>query len=237
VILYLHGGGYALCSRKTHRGLTSKVAKHSGARVFAIDYRLAPEHVFPCALHDSISAYAYILATAQTDPRKVFIGGDSAGAGLALATALWLRDEGAKHGLPMPCGVGLMSPWLDLSHSLPSFESMGRYDLLRAKVIDETVISEERSHFYIRDNTFLRNPLVSPLFASATDTPLPPLLIQVGSVERLRDESLVFCLDRFPAPARVRLEVYEGMVHVFQMLARLIRVSEVAFERFGTFAR
>ncbi|KAJ3031475.1 UNVERIFIED_CONTAM: hypothetical protein HDU68_003806 [Siphonaria sp. JEL0065] len=119
VVLYLHGGGYALCSRKTHRGLTWKVAKYTKSPVLAIDYRLSPEYVFPLALHDAISAYAFL--TTNRPSSKVIIAGDSAGGGLALALALWLRDSGAQHGLSLPAGVALMSPWLDLSHSLPSF--------------------------------------------------------------------------------------------------------------------
>ncbi|TPX78716.1 hypothetical protein CcCBS67573_g00085 [Chytriomyces confervae] len=229
-VLYLHGGGYALCSRKTHRSLTWKVAKNAQARVLAIDYRLAPEHVYPLALHDAVSAYTFMLRETPAD--KIVIAGDSAGAGLALATALWLRDN----KIEMPAGVALMSPWIDLSHSLPSFQHMGRFDLLREKVIDHTVISDDRSHFYVRDNSYLKNPYVSPLFASETDTPLPPILIQVGECERLRDESLVFATSNFKSNP-LQLEIYEGMVHVFQMLSTFIKISDVALERFGSFIR
>ncbi|ORY45903.1 hypothetical protein BCR33DRAFT_154810 [Rhizoclosmatium globosum] len=234
-VLYLHGGGYALCSRKTHRGLTWKVAKHAKSRVLAIDYRLAPEHVFPLALHDAISAYSFLLSNGRP-ASKIIICGDSAGGGLALALTLWLRDNGPSHNLPLPAGVILMSPWLDLSHSLPSFKN-GKFDLLREKVIDSTVITETRSHFYISDNSFLKHPLVSPLFAQENLlAPLPPLLIQVGDAERLRDESIVFATSQF-SQSPIRLEIYEGMVHVFQMLASFIKVADRAMERLGSFAQ
>ncbi|KAJ3140426.1 hypothetical protein HK100_009737 [Physocladia obscura] len=236
VVLYLHGGGYCLCSRKTHRGVTWKIAKFGKARVFAIDYRLAPEYVFPLALHDAISAYSFLRQS--YDASKIIIAGDSAGAGLALAAILWLRDYGhvQQHGLDMPGGVALMSPWLDLCHSLPSFTSNGKFDLLRTKVFDKTVITENRSHFYISDNSFLKNPLVSPLFAIENPlAPLPPMLIQVGDSERLRDESIAFA-NNFPG-SPIHLEVYEGMVHVFQMLSSFIKVADKALERLGDFVQ
>ncbi|KAI9348494.1 Alpha/Beta hydrolase protein [Obelidium mucronatum] len=234
VVLYLHGGGYALCSRKTHRGLTWKVAKHTKSPVLAIDYRLAPEHVFPLALHDAISAYSFLTRTRSAS--KVTIVGDSAGGGLALALALWLRDSGADYGLSLPAGVALMSPWLDLSHSLPSFKHNGKYDLLREKVVDTSIISDTRSHFYISDNSFLTNPLVSPLFAQEIpEKQMCPILIQVGDSERLRDESIVFAMNRF-SQSTIQLEIYEGMVHVFQMLSSFIKVADVAMERLGNFA-
>ncbi|KAJ3200466.1 hypothetical protein HDU82_008893 [Entophlyctis luteolus] len=233
IVLYLHGGGYCLCSRKTHRGITWKIAKFGKARVFAIDYRLSPEHVFPLALHDAISAIAYLQRISAEDT-KIFIAGDSAGAGLALATTLWLRDHGAEYGLRMPAGVALMSPWIDLCHSLPSFTSNQKFDLLRVKVLDDSILNENRSHFYITNNSFLKNPYVSPLFASENEEfPLPPTLIQVGDSERLRDESIAFASNFSKSP--IRLEIYEGMVHVFQMLSKFIKVADKALERLGDF--
>ncbi|KAJ3071515.1 hypothetical protein HDU98_005224 [Podochytrium sp. JEL0797] len=233
VVLYLHGGGYCLCSRKTHRGLTWKIAKFAQARVLAIDYRLSPEHVFPLALHDAISAYAFLTKTRPAS--RVIIAGDSAGGGLALALALWLRDN--THGLAQPAGVALMSPWVDLSHSMPSFHENGKFDLLREKVIDPSVITESRSHFYITDNSFITNPLVSPFFAQENPAkPMCPILIQVGDSERLRDESVMFAHTNFKS-SPIQLEIYEGMVHVFQMLGRFIKVADIAMERLGRFAQ
>jgi hypothetical protein len=107
VILYLHGGAYVVASRRTHRGITSRLAKQSDALVLVIDYRLAPEHVFPAPLVDALSAYQYILT--QFDPKQVSFVGDSAGAGLAMAMCYYCRDT---KQFPMPGSIVCMSPYV-----------------------------------------------------------------------------------------------------------------------------
>ncbi|KAI8610757.1 Alpha/Beta hydrolase protein, partial [Chytriomyces sp. MP71] len=235
VILYIHGGAYCLLSRKTHRGITWKLAKYAACRVLSIDYRLAPEHTFPLPLQDAISAYSFLVnppaGQVRYEPGNVIFMGDSAGGGLALATILWLREHGPKYGLEMPGGAGLLSPWLDLSHSMPSFRTNAAFDFLPEKVQDK-MLNEERNHYYVKNNSFLQHPLVSPFFSSP-DAPLPPLLIQIGECERLRDENLAFALARH---ASVRLELYEAMVHVFHFFSPVYPFAEVALERLGRFA-
>lgn len=135
VILYLHGGAYYMMSAETHRFLTISVSRYTESRVFgtvpcllstifvililylpvpiAINYRLAPETRFPGQLHDAVSAYMRLIVDLQIPPENIIFAGDSAGAGLALATMMYLRDE----GYPLPSGAILMSPWVDLTMS------------------------------------------------------------------------------------------------------------------------
>ncbi|KAJ3116570.1 hypothetical protein HDU96_009359 [Phlyctochytrium bullatum] len=241
---YMAAPTYILCSRKSHRGITWRVAKHSRCKVLVVDYRLAPEHVFPLALHDAISAYFYLIDPPKLDgngpqpkkykPSEVVIMGDSAGGGLSMATLLWLRDH--LDPAMMPAGGALMSPWLDLTHSMPSFK-LNTFDYLPEGSNDPLYINENRRNYYVADNSFLTNPYVSPVFAKEdTSRPLPPLYIQCGGVERLRDEILHFYSNVFTT-SKIRLEIYDDMCHVFQMLAAMLRVAEVSLQRLGTFVQ
>ncbi|CAG8486653.1 5237_t:CDS:2 [Ambispora leptoticha] len=122
VVLYLHGGAYYLCSSASVRGITYRLAQASGARILAIDYRMAPQTEFPSAVHDALAAYLYLLDPPANSeykpfkPNQIVFAGDSAGGGLAIALLLAIRDA----GLPMPAGVIGFSPWLDLTFSMPS---------------------------------------------------------------------------------------------------------------------
>src|SRR6202041_2255716 len=109
-ILYLHGGAFIAMSARTHRSLTSRLASGSAASLFALDYRLAPEHPFPAALEDAMAAYRALIA-AGAEPSRMALAGDSAGGGLALALLLALRD---RHD-PLPAAAVLFSPWTDLA--------------------------------------------------------------------------------------------------------------------------
>ncbi|KAJ3334097.1 hypothetical protein HDU76_010219 [Blyttiomyces sp. JEL0837] len=271
VVLYLHGGAYFICNRKTHRSITWRLSKQCKARLLVIDYRLSPEHLFPCALHDAISSYLYLLnptlsttTTSPTSPSQqqqqqiyhkpykpsqIVVMGDSAGGGLATAMMIWLRDYFTPgsgidrvNGLSgIPAGFGLMSPWLDLTHSMASFKLNGGFDYLPLKSHDPKYIHRDRDHYYVADNSLLTHPLVSPFYSKPTPNspPLPPVLIQCGDVERLRDEIIHFVAVNYgssPASApNLKLEIYEGMVHVFQMFAGLLGVSDFALARLGEF--
>lgn len=121
VILYLHGGGYCICSLDTHRGLAARLALAAQARLLIIDYRLAPENPFPAALEDALTAYEWLL-TQGIPANKIAIGGDSAGGGLTLASAVSLRDAGRG----LPAVLFLLSPWTDLTYS-------GEFNIERGK--------------------------------------------------------------------------------------------------------
>ncbi|KAI8852388.1 Alpha/Beta hydrolase protein [Chytridium lagenaria] len=263
VILFLHGGGFIMGSPLSHRCLTSRFAELAGAKVLAIDYRLAPEHTFPLPLHDAISAYLSLVDPPQTSlsggkpPKRyradqIFIAGDSAGGGLSLALSLWLRDYGLNASNPNPLwrqpgGIVALAPWVDLTHSQPSFRLNALIDYLPENVTDpEHIVPGVRSHAYTRTDADNIHPYVSPMFG--TDNPirltgrtdddkatlLPPTLIQVGERERLRDEGIVLAAKSF-SNSPIRLELYRDMVHVFQVFGD--PVGEVALRRAGDFIR
>lgn len=114
VMLYLHGGAYFFGSVDTHRYMLQRHARKLKGRVFAPDYRLAPQYPFPCGLQDALASYLWLLET--YDPKEIIIAGDSAGGGLALSMLVIIRDQ----GIPLPAGAILISPWVDLTHSFPS---------------------------------------------------------------------------------------------------------------------
>ncbi|KAJ3110409.1 hypothetical protein HDU96_006628 [Phlyctochytrium bullatum] len=243
VVLFLHGGGYLMGSASSHRFLTSKFAELAHARVLAIDYRLAPEHTFPLPLHDAISAYLSLVdppapapgcpQPKRYDPSQVFLAGDSAGGGLCLALALWLRDH--PRFAPPPAGIVALAPWLDLTHSQPSFRLNADLDYLPEAVTDPAhIVPGVRSHAYTPSDALNAHPYVSPVFGSDAPGALPPTLVQLGERERLRDEGIVFAAERFRR-SPVRLEVYEDQVHVFQVFGDA--VGQAALRRAGEFIR
>lgn len=130
VVLYMHGGAYVLSSRRTHRGITSRIAKYADARVFSIDYRLAPQHVFPGPLIDVLSAYQFLLKQGF-QPQNITFCGDSAGGGLSTAAMLYCRDSARmEKQIPMPGCLAVMSPYTDMTQSLPSWQVNKPYDYL-----------------------------------------------------------------------------------------------------------
>ncbi|KAF0455197.1 alpha/beta-hydrolase [Gigaspora margarita] len=137
VVFHIHGGAYCLGSAKMSRGFTSKYAELVKARVFSTNYRLAPQNQFPASLCDTVAAYLYLIDPESDagfkpiNPKKIVIVGESAGGGLALATLLFLRDA----GLPLPGGAILLSPWVDLTHSMPSFWDT---EIINADLISDT---------------------------------------------------------------------------------------------------
>ncbi|KAF5326623.1 hypothetical protein D9611_000275 [Ephemerocybe angulata] len=124
-ILFLHGGGYYFGSVDQERYSIQRLARKINGRVFAINYRLAPQYPFPCALQDALAAYLYLIRPPidcphkPVDPAHIVIAGDSAGGGLSLALLQVIRDT----GLPAPAGGLLISPWCDLTHSFPSIHT------------------------------------------------------------------------------------------------------------------
>jgi epsilon-lactone hydrolase len=223
VVLYLHGGGYCICSIDTHRAIAARVALASQASVLIIDYRLAPENPFPAALEDALAAYHWLLQQG-TPADRIAIGGDSAGGGLTLATVLSLRDSEQA----LPAALFLFSPWTDLTFSGESVRS--RRDV-------DPIFGGEGNRFgfapaYLgKENPV--NPLISPLFGNLHG--LPPVLIQVGSDEMLLDDS-VRLMDKLEATGgKVELSVWEGMWHVFQVFAPYVPEAQQAIDQLGEF--
>jgi epsilon-lactone hydrolase len=123
-VLYLHGGGYVVGSAKTHGRFAAWIAEQAGAPVHLIEYRLAPEHPYPAAVDDALAAYRALLSSGLA-PDKVAIVGDSAGAGLAIALSVRLREMGEE----MPAGIVLMGAWLDVTCSGASMEKNAKRDV------------------------------------------------------------------------------------------------------------
>ncbi|KAF0547351.1 lipase/esterase family protein [Gigaspora margarita] len=276
-------------SPESFRGLTSKYAEYAKARVFSIDYRLAPQNQFPASLCDSVAAYLYLLDPGletgfkPINPKKIVFMGKSAGGGLALATLLFLRDV----GLPLPGGAVVL---VDLTYSMPSFwdAELDKVDFIHKKlgsreigpsspVADEYITNAKalsnkiaqkkptivghpsfteipRFQLYCT-NEALAIPYVSPMLAESLGG-LPPILCQVGGLERLRDEGILFNYKAaypheyqlpsyatknfekspFKNPTKVILEVYDDMPHVWQLFT-FFKTSQVALERCGNFIK
>jgi len=203
VILYLHGGAYALGSVSVHREFLSRLAKASQIKVLAIDYRLAPEHPFPAALEDTLAAYHWLISEGY-HPTTIVIAGDSAGGGLALAALLSLRDSKA----PLPACAVCLSPWLNLSYTRETGNNNND------PVLNPAVLSTFARLY--AGQTDPRNPLISPLFADLHG--LPPMLIQAGT-----NEILIYEIEQLYEKARqagvaVELDRWPGLFHVFQIV-------------------
>jgi epsilon-lactone hydrolase len=204
-ILYFHGGGFRVGSVASHRDLIAQIALTSGCRVLAINYRLAPEHRFPAALDDALAAYSWMLDRALKSGNVAFAG-DSAGGNLVLAAMLVLRER----RLPLPVSAVLMSPWTDLAATGVSYVSRAEADPIHQR----PMILALAKH-YLGGQGDPCDPLVSPLYADLAG--LPPLLIQVGDRETALDDSVMLAEKARAAGVEVNLEVWDRMIHVFQM--------------------
>ena len=218
-MLYLHGGGYVSGSPVTHRAVTGHLAAKCRARVFAADYRLAPEHPFPAAVDDAVAAYRGLLAEGVA-PDDIVIAGDSAGGGLAVATALRLRDLQA----PLPRALAVLSPWTDLT--------------LRQLATDAPEIMlavpwlHEGADAYVA-GADAGHPLVSPVHADLRG--LPPTLIQVGGDEVLLNDSRRLFNRLRGCGVAARLEEYAGRWHVFHVHAGLLADADRALDGVARF--
>lgn len=235
-ILYLHGGGYVQGSRRTHRCVAYHLSRAAQAIVLVLDYRLAPEHPFPAALEDTLSAWEALLtdgweaAPASAVPWKqaaarMALVGDSAGGGLTLATLVSLRDR----GVPLPAAAVCLSPWTDLAGTGAS---------VTAKAGRDPVIQPAMIHDFARlylQGQDVTQPLASPLYADLTG--LPPLLIQVGSEEVLLDDSTRLADAARQAGVDVSLEVWPGMIHVWHLFAPVLAEGRQALDQAGAFLR
>ncbi|SDN41102.1 alpha/beta hydrolase [Afipia sp. GAS231] len=204
-ILYFHGGGFRIGSVTSHRDLIAQIALASGCRVLAINYRLAPEHRFPAALDDALAAYDWMLQQGLK-PANIAFAGDSAGGNLALAAMLALCDNKR----PLPAAAALMSPWTDLAATGASYLSRAEADPIHQRAM---ILALAKN--YLGGEGDPRDPLVSPLYADFAG--LPPLLIQVGDRETVLDDSVMLAGKARAAGVTVDLQVWNGMIHVFQM--------------------
>jgi acetyl esterase/lipase len=224
VLLYVHGGGYVLCSMRTHSKLVGHIAKAAGVKALNVDYRLAPEHPHPAAVNDSVAAYEWLLDQGYK-PQNIAIAGDSAGGGLTIATLLALRDR----GLPLPATAVPLSPWVDLEGTGDTMKTHSDRDLLvnevGLKAMADLFLSGGDAH----------DPLAAPLHADLRG--LPPLYIQVGDDETLLDDSRRIAAKAQAVGVDVRLDVFPEMQHVFQMGAGNMPEADDAVARIGAYLR
>ncbi len=222
--LYLHGGGYVMGSLNTHQELMGRVARATNAQVLGLDYRLAPEHVYPAAVDDAVAAYQWILEHGLA-PSRVVIAGDSAGGGLALALLLALRER----QLPMPAGAVLFSPWTDLTASGDSVRTRAAAD----PMIGPGVLGPMAAHY--AGSSAVGTPGISPLFGDLNG--LPPLLIQVGDAEVLLDDSMRLHARAVAAGVDSTLHNFAEAFHVFQAMPMLPEAAEALAEVGAFFER
>jgi monoterpene epsilon-lactone hydrolase len=222
VVVYLHGGGYATGTLDSSRALFSHLARATRARVLAVDYRLAPEHPFPAAVDDAVTASRFVIAAGQA-PASVALCGDSSGGGLALATLVALRELGE----PMPGAAVCISPWTDLTLSGPSLEANRDAD----PMVSASSLTQ-MADAYLGD-TDPRSPTASPLFAELIG--LPPLLLQVGSSELLLDDTTRFAQRAEAAGVDVTVEIWNDVVHVWHGFADFLPEARAAMAKIGAY--
>jgi acetyl esterase/lipase len=224
IILYFHGGFFAIGSAATSVGLAADLARKARMSVVTVDYRLAPEHPYPAAPDDALAAYRALLDSGQ-DAGQIALAGESAGANLAVVTLAAITQA----GLPQPTSAVLMSPWADLA---------GTGDSLKTKADVDPVITADAVPIRARDylgRTDAHDPAVSPVYGSLVG--LPPLLIQAGSHEVLLDDAIRLAAHAAHDDVAVTLDVVPGVPHVFQAFAAVLDEGEAALTRAGDFLR
>jgi epsilon-lactone hydrolase len=222
-ILFLHGGGYNLGTARAYRGFVSQIVSRTGIPALAIDYPLAPEATLPAAPAAALAAWHWLVDQGYD---RIAIIGDSAGGGLSLVSLAELTRQGQN---PAPLAGVVFSPWTDLAFT-------------GASMTDPEIEDPLIGHDYLQDcaRKYLgavnaRDPLASPLYGVLTG--LPPLLIQVGTDERLLDDSKQYAERAARAGVAVQLEIWEGMHHVFQLDVINLESSRIALDRAAVFLR
>ena len=222
VVLYFHGGVYVLEDAFQVADLASQVGRRTDAKVISVNYRLAPEDPYPAAVNDALAAYEALLQ-GGTAPSDIVLAGESAGAGLAVATLVNARD----HGLPLPAAAFAMSPYADLTLAGATIETKREADpLLSRELLQPRVI----------DYTAGQDPalgLISPIFADLSG--LPPLIIQGGTHEVLLDDAVRLARQAATADVEVTLDITPGVPHVFQAYYPILDEAAAALDRAGQF--
>jgi len=225
-LLYIHGGGFVSGSGGYYLRQAAHISAAAKCAILLPDYRLAPEHPFPAGLDDCVAAHQWIVANGPDGPgkaRATFVAGDSAGGGLTLSTLLALRDR----KLTMPAGGIPISPCTDFTLASDSLKSV------HDPIISAKTMAVFRDHYLGKTNP--RLPLASPVFGDYRG--LPPLLIQVGEHEMLRDDSIRVAKKARADGISVKLEVWPGMFHVFQSHEPLLPEAREAINHIGEFTR
>jgi len=225
VIVGLHGGGFFSGSMYTHRKFYAHIAKAIGCRALILNYRRSPEHQHPAQVNDSLTAYRWLLDQG-IQPNHIAFAGDSAGGGLSITTLLLARDK----GLPLPAATMPISGWFDYQATGDSMESNNGKDLLLNR---EWVRS--MAGMFLGEKGNPRDPYVSPLYADLKG--LPPIYMQAGGDEVLLDDSVRLAERARKAGIDVRLDIFPGMQHTFQMAAGRAPESDDSILRFAEWVK
>jgi epsilon-lactone hydrolase len=222
VIVAFHGGGFVGGSLYTHRKLFGHLAKAAGVRALLVHYRLAPDFAYPAQIEDAVAAYQWVVDQGLT----AALAGDSSGGGLCVQTALRIRAL----SLPEPAALLLMSAWVDMELTASTFESNAATDVFFTREMVQGLVSA-----YLQNGESPKDPLVNALYADLTD--LPPVYLQVGADESGLDDSRRLAEQAREAGVEVRLDVFEGQLHTFQMAAGRTPEADDAIRRFAAWVR
>lgn len=226
VILYVHGGGFISGNCEIYRDLTARIAAASGVRVFTLEYRLAPEYVYPAANEDCLAAYSWLLRTGFL-PEDIIMGGDSVGASLVLMTLITLRDVGDK----LPAAAFLLSPHSDLVHlDGESYDSRAELDPTGSREGNERILRD-----YLGGYNGIMPALLSPLRLRLDG--LPPLLIQAGDQEVLLSDAERLAERVHADGGEATLEIWENLWSVFQLMSALVPEGQEAIGNIGSFVK
>ena len=225
VLMFFHGGGYCSGSIVSHRRLLTEAGRAAGVRTLAIAYRLAPEHPFPAAYDDALTAWRF-LREQNIPAAHIALGGDSAGAGLTVALISRVRDAREE----LPACAWLISPWTDLTVSSSTLVSKEAVDpLIHKQYLNELADA------YLPAGMDGKDPRVSPLYADLQG--FPPTLIQVGSAETLLDDATRFAALAGAADVQVTLEIWPHMIHAWPLWNAHLEPGRRALANAGAFIR
>jgi epsilon-lactone hydrolase len=222
-VLFFHGGSFTFGSTKDHLGLCVRIAQAARAQVFSVDYRLAPEYVFPAAVEDAVAAYHYLISHGHL-PHRVIPVGISSGGNLVIDLLISARDQ----GLPLPQTGVCISPVVDMLFEGESVK----------KNLDNDWITPERLNairtVYLAGHD-PKDPLASPLYAHLNG--LPRLYIQAGTHELLLSDIASFVEKARWAGVPVQFELWEGMFHCWQVFAQQVPEGQQAITHIGEYVR
>ncbi len=222
VLFHVHGGGFVFPLYNPERFTTAYLARLAGVRALLVDYRLAPEHPFPAAVEDCLSAYHWLVTDAGVPPEKVVLTGESAGGNLVVATLLGLREAGEA----LPAGAVSICPAFD-------FEGRGSFFAQDDPMADADFVMRQLTAY--RGTADPLTPLLSPLYADLRG--LPPILVQVGGAELLRDGAEAFAERAEKAGVKVTLHVWPGMWHFWHLFVPWLPEARQAMVEIRDFIR
>ena len=225
VLMFFHGGGYCSGSIRSHRRMATEAGRGAGVRTLAVGYRLAPEHPFPAARDDALTAWHW-LRRQGIDAAHIAVGGDSAGANLSVALINQLRADSEE----LPACAWLVSPWTDLTMSGSTMTTKDAVDPLMHKGY-----LQELANAYVPAGMESNDPRISVLYADLHG--LPPALIQVGSEEALLDDASRFATAAGAADVPVTLEIWPHMIHAWHLWNAHLDAGRRALARAAAFIR